>query len=1742
AAPQDLTEEDRSAFVNVLKPGAAAGQANLQTLPKVAVDAAKQAGQAYVEAGKEARSTLKSLTTAFLNKPGPPITLTVDHIVTVIFFALLGVQLLLLPIFMPSVFRLVYSLLWGLLVGLGLSFIFYYNRKSKAEANELLSVNLGLKGLYTVAGGLPSWVNMSQAEKLEWLNSLIGEVWPYVDKGVCNMIKEITAKTMPGVLKTLPAGLGGIVKSIGFKHLTFGDAPFRVESIWVSPDDKESLVMELSVKWCGDPNITLAIEVPGGQKLCPRVMDISFVARVRVVLNPLVSRIPGFVALMATVPKPPLIKYRLDFGKALGGSMVPAAVTPVINFFLRDMITKMLVWPQRLVVPVLQATEQDKVEIQKLMRRHQGVLRVYVNSASELRPDSWGTNDVLVELTTDSEHYEATSIRRAKPELDNDGKVKEHLGESVAWRECIYLLIQEPKNQLLRLELFDVDRLRPTKLLTGQVSQVVNGRQLMGRSLIKLADVCQRGYAPGLTAPVGRGEWGSPGGPGKGQGKVSLAMTYWPFEKFTKYDVENAMTGIVTVRLLKVWGLAVAGDQVSAFVRITSSAKGSKPWRSTQKTWTKRGHILMLKREIDMLTVARERDLREGRRKEAERKTRYLEALGDAVKGNNKRARLTVELDYTLDSSAMHAIYHVKLTDVIKIKVLESSMLSSNECLGRLDVAVSDIVTANDFNPLTGRHEFGLHRRRWEEYNPEQPDRTIDQLERGLLLEEGDGARIWVEMRWVPCIQTHDNDMRYLYTREDFRGDLIMFQTSHGSNKSIPQSPHGLTRSNPLANDHLEGHLLPAGLDLTSLQYLLDNAFASTTGSHPETHGSSASHGLLLQNSRAGTAGTRSPAGQLTPSNYHQQKQQHQHQHQPAPVHPVLDAPGDAPDLRNLTCEHLVRLCHSEDITSDLAGLRLLGTGRHSVTCQALWRGARVAVKFTSSASLHPHSSDIIKQALVGKALAHPNVLQHYSVRCCRLTAAAPAGAAAEAPPPLLQQQQQQQQQGQHTSHATAQEDARVTATATTPAVATAGATAVATAPAVASGGCGGDGGGGILSPASAPCSSTRIATPMADVVATTVVAMSPEAAAAAAGMALHHLSCPAASGSLIPSGAAATEPVEAINRARNRPTVEEQVSDLFSASCGGSGASGSAGAASRAGAPSLRRRSGLPPLLHIDPELHASARADAGSRRVLKAPTKQRFETTEDLATASSSNRIAFATAATTATVAAAALEGLARQRTTAAGTASSSPPYGGSTAGTAHQGALSAGSGAVVKPLNSAHIVSGALELAPSPSSSAAASAGAASGAVASAPPPTAPAATGGTLVTAAPAAPGGTASPPASLSFNSYEGFGDPFGSLRHALSLAHVAALVSATEGEYLTAIIMEHADKSTLHKAVGRGLFQSNRVWNGRVALRALLRTSLELAFALQHLHIRGVVHGSLRPHNVLLKSSNLDRRGFIAKVSNFSLARVCLGDYGSLVLNPLPAGIRWEGGSGEVSSAAAGAAGAAAAAGAGAVGQPCVANASTTGIRWSHDGSAVHSPGLDAAALPFWAPEQLRGVVGKPSDVYAFGVTLYYMATSRLPYTGMTAEEVVQGVAAGNLRPQWPEGEEGNGGDANDGGVGGSASAAANAALDAAAATAVLPAPASFRALCALCWQADPCARPTFSQICASLQAIEYDVRQQLRKQAAATGGSPSDSGSQASSASAAAAAAAAAPQAAAAATIIAAAAAKCTKFEGTLA
>lgn len=51
--------------------------------------------------------------------------------------------------------------------------------------------------------------------------------------------------------------------------------------------------------------------------------------------------------------KPPLIHFNLDFGSAFGGSYSAKAIRLWLDPFLRTTLASMVVWPNRIVVPIL---------------------------------------------------------------------------------------------------------------------------------------------------------------------------------------------------------------------------------------------------------------------------------------------------------------------------------------------------------------------------------------------------------------------------------------------------------------------------------------------------------------------------------------------------------------------------------------------------------------------------------------------------------------------------------------------------------------------------------------------------------------------------------------------------------------------------------------------------------------------------------------------------------------------------------------------------------------------------------------------------------------------------------------------------------------------------------------------------------------------------------------------------------------------------------------------------------------------------------------------------------------------------------------------------------------------------------------------------------------------------------------------------------------------------------------------
>ncbi|KAG2490452.1 hypothetical protein HYH03_011088 [Edaphochlamys debaryana] len=138
---------------------------------------------------------------------------------------------------------------------------------------------------------------------------------------------------------------------------------------------------------------------------------------------------------------------------------------------------------------------------------------------------------------------------------------------------------------------------------------------------------------------------------------------------------------------------------------------------------------------------------------------------------------------------------------------------------------------------------------------------------------------------------------------------------------------------------------------------------------------------------------------------------------------------------------------------------------------------------------------------------------------------------------------------------------------------------------------------------------------------------------------------------------------------------------------------------------------------------------------------------------------------------------------------------------------------------------------------------------------------------------------------------------------------------------------------------------------GGYAMTTIYLTLLEVALALRHLHGRNLVHNDVKAANVLLKSSASDSRGFTCKLADFGLVSI---------------------GPREVTESAPG-------------------------------GTVTH-----LAPEAFLEGSRLNAGV----DVYAFGVLMWEVFTSRPPYSEHAANgftDLPYMVVHQGLRPRWPD-------------------------------------------------------------------------------------------------------------------------------------
>ncbi|KAF4366818.1 hypothetical protein F8388_013883 [Cannabis sativa] len=274
---------------------------------------------------------------------------------------------------------------------------------------------------------IPLWVKNPDYDRVDWLNKFIEYMWPYLDKAICKTAMTIAK---PIIAEQIPKYK---IESVEFETLTLGSLPPTFQGMKVYTTEEKELIMEPSIKWAGNPNITLAVKA-FGLKATVQVVDLQVFASPRITLKPLVPSFPCFANIYVSL----MDKPHVDFGLKLAGAdlMSIPGLYRFVQELIKDQVANMYLWPKTLDVPI--------VDPAKASKRPVGILNVKVVRAMKLKKkDLLGASDPYVKfkLTEDKLPSKKTTVKQKNLNPE--------------WNEEFNLVVKDPQTQVLEFTVYD---------------------------------------------------------------------------------------------------------------------------------------------------------------------------------------------------------------------------------------------------------------------------------------------------------------------------------------------------------------------------------------------------------------------------------------------------------------------------------------------------------------------------------------------------------------------------------------------------------------------------------------------------------------------------------------------------------------------------------------------------------------------------------------------------------------------------------------------------------------------------------------------------------------------------------------------------------------------------------------------------------------------------------------------------------------------------------------------------------------------------------------------------------------------------------------------------------------------------------------------------------------------------------------------------------------------------------------
>ncbi|XP_073708690.1 extended synaptotagmin-1-like [Garra rufa] len=279
---------------------------------------------------------------------------------------------------------------------------------------------------------LPSWVNFPDVEKVEWLNKVIHQAWPYIGQYLEKLLTETIAASIRGSSSHL--------QTLSFTKVDFGGKPMKVVGVKAhTENEKGQILLDVYISYVGDVEINVEVK----RYFCKAgVKGIQLHGMMRVILEPLIGDVPIVGAVtMFFIQRP---KLTINWTGLTNLLDIPG-LNVMSDTMIMDAIASFLVLPNRLTVPLV----PDLHVAQLRCPLPRGVVRIHLVEADALASKD---NYVKGMMSGMSDPY---AMLRVGPQTFKSRHLDNTLNPK--WDEMYEVIVHEVPGQELEVEVFDKD-------------------------------------------------------------------------------------------------------------------------------------------------------------------------------------------------------------------------------------------------------------------------------------------------------------------------------------------------------------------------------------------------------------------------------------------------------------------------------------------------------------------------------------------------------------------------------------------------------------------------------------------------------------------------------------------------------------------------------------------------------------------------------------------------------------------------------------------------------------------------------------------------------------------------------------------------------------------------------------------------------------------------------------------------------------------------------------------------------------------------------------------------------------------------------------------------------------------------------------------------------------------------------------------------------------------------------------